>query len=231
LSAEQKTKSNKKIIIAIDGFSGCGKSTLAKGLAKKLNYTYIDSGSMYRAIALYTIKNEIDVRQSELVTEALEHINLTLEGEGTNTLTFLNGENVTLKVKDPKVSAIVSEVAAMPQVRMFLRQIQQNIGANKGIVMDGRDIGTVIFPDAELKLYVTANIDIRTQRRKEELEQLGIESSFEDIKQNLIKRDYIDSSREDSPLLKADDAIVVDTTGLTKEKQLQLAIDLVEQLN
>jgi len=230
LPAHQKTAFNKKIIVAIDGFSGCGKSTLAKGIASKLNYTYIDSGAMYRAVALFAIRNNIDVTQSDNIVKELDNIEISLEGQGTNTLTFLNGEDVTLRGKDPKVSAIVSEVAAIPEVRFFLRRIQQDIGIDKGIVMDGRDIGTVIFPDAELKLYIIADIDVRAQRRRSELEERGLDSSIEEIKNNLAKRDHIDSSRLESPLMKAEDAIIIDTTGLSRKEQLNTAMGLVSKV-
>ena len=224
-----------KIIIAIDGYSSCGKTTLAKELAVKLGYTYISSGAMYRAVTLYFIRHDIDIRNPEAVEKALDHINIKIDTSGAENFTLLNGENVELEIKKMYVSDMVSPVAAIPEVRRFLVKQQRAIGADKGIVMDGRDIGTVVFPDAELKIFLTASVEERVRRRFTELEQKGIDASLDSVRSNLETRDHIDSTRKDSPLKQADDATVIDNTDLTPEQQLakayQLALETIKSLD
>jgi cytidylate kinase len=217
----------RKIIITIDGFSSCGKSTMAKHLAKKLNYVYIDSGAMYRAITLYFLRNHIDWTNSNQVTEALENIKLEFDynPHSQQSEMYLNDENVEFLIREMVVAEKVSEVAAIKEVRDFATAQQQEMGTRKGIVMDGRDIGTVVFPDAELKLFVTADNAVRVERRFKELFDKNPNISIEEVKNNLEMRDYIDSNREVSPLRQAADAIVIDNTNLTPEEQLDVALD------
>ncbi|GEP91359.1 cytidylate kinase [Chitinophaga terrae (ex Kim and Jung 2007)] len=220
----------KKIIITIDGYSSCGKSTLAKQLARKLNYTYIDSGAMYRAITLYFIQNNVNWSSHEEVVAALKSIHLdfvinSLTGFGEM---YLNEENVEHLIREMVVAEKVSEVAAVKEVREFAVSQQQKMGARKGIVMDGRDIGTVVFPHAELKIFMTADIEIRVQRRFKELFEKNKNITIEEVKKNLELRDYIDANREISPLRKADDAIILDNSHLTHEDQLKLVLQWVE---
>jgi cytidylate kinase len=220
------------IIIAIDGYSSCGKSTLAKQIAQAVHYRYIDTGAMYRATALYLLHNQIDIHHPEMVGEALAdiHIDFRLNRETQTQDTYLNGENVEEEIRvNPRVVSIVSDVSAISEVRRFLVRQQQKMGLNKGIVMDGRDIGTVVFPDAELKIFVTADPKIRTQRRLDELRAKGQETTFEEVLANLEKRDRIDSTRADSPLKKADDAIELDNSHMSREEQFSLVYGWVEQ--
>ncbi|MBA4197782.1 MAG: (d)CMP kinase [Chitinophaga sp.] len=219
-----------KIVIAIDGYSSCGKSTMAKQLAKELNYVFIDSGAMYRAITLYFLRNNINLNDSAVVENALQHIQLQFAyniAEGKSDM-LLNNENVEAAIRSMDVSNNVSAVAALEAVRTFAVAQQQQMGKAKGIVMDGRDIGTTVFPDAELKIFVTADVDTRVQRRLKELHDKGnTDISFEEVKQNLLSRDYIDSTRAISPLRKADDAVLLDNTNLTREEQLNIVLNLV----
>ncbi len=216
----------KDINIAIDGHSSCGKSTLAKQLAKALSYVYIDSGAMYRAIALYTINKQIDVKDIDTLVQALDDISIDISYPEGRFSIKLNDVEVTERIKNMDVSSIVSEVAAISEVRRKLVELQQQLGKSKRVVMDGRDIGTVVFPDAELKLFVTASLQVRAQRRYDELTNKGIEVTLEEVEQNLEHRDHIDSTREDSPLLQADDAILIDNSYLNKEQQLEKALEL-----
>lgn len=221
----------KKIIIAIDGFSSCGKSTLAKQLAKELNYVFVDSGAMYRAITLYFLRNHIDWNNLNEVHDALQNITLEFEyndSKGTSDM-FLNDENVENLIREMLVSENVSEVSALKEVREFAVAQQQKMGLKKGVVMDGRDIGTTVFPEAELKIFVTADVAIRVGRRYKELLEKGQTVSIEEVQQNLEMRDYIDSNREFSPLRKADDAVVLDNSELTREEQLKLALKWVKE--
>lgn len=213
---------NRKINIAIDGHSSCGKSTLAKQLAAALGYIYIDSGAMYRSVALYYIENEIDVKNKEAAVKALDEIQIDIKSVESQFRILLNGVDVTKRIIAIDVSSIVSEVAAISEVRRKLVAIQKQLGEEKGVVMDGRDIGTVVFPEAELKIFVTANIDVRTQRRFLELKEKGMSTSIEIVKENLEHRDHIDSTREDSPLMQADDAILIDNSYMRKDEQLYL---------
>lgn len=219
----------KKIIITIDGWSSCGKSTLAKQLAKSLGYVYIDSGAMYRAITLYFLRNHTDWTDETEVATALENIHLHFEYNSTSAQSemFLNDENVEYVIRDLVVAEKVSDVAAIAAVRKCAVDQQQKMGSKKGIVMDGRDIGTTVFPDAELKIFMTADIAIRVQRRFKEMFQKNPNVSIEEVKKNLEMRDYIDSNREVSPLRMATDAILLDNTQISMEEQLDFALKLV----
>ncbi len=222
----------KKIIIAIDGYSSCGKSTIAKELAKTLHYHYVDTGAMYRAVTLFLIRNQIDIYHPEMVAKALQdiHISFDIHPENQQQITLLNGEDVEHEIRiNPRVASAVSEVSSISEVRKFLVHQQQALGQQKGIVMDGRDIGTVVFPHAELKLFITADPTVRAQRRLDELTQLGQTTTFEEVLANLKKRDEMDSNRLDSPLLKAKDAIEIDNSYLSKDDQFALIIDLAKK--
>lgn len=220
----------KKIIITIDGWSSCGKSTLAKQLAKQLGYVYIDSGAMYRAITLYFLRQTVDLNNKKEVTKALENITLEFEhNEKSNqSEILLNGENVEYMIRDMIVAEKVSDVAAVKEVREFAVDQQKKMGRKKGIVMDGRDIGTTVFPRAELKFFMTADIAIRVERRFKEMYEKNPNVSIEEVKSNLEMRDYIDSNREVSPLRQAKDAIVLDNTNLTPEQQLKYALGVAQ---
>ena len=220
-----------KIIITIDGWSSCGKSTLAKQLAKKLGYTYIDSGAMYRAITLYFLRNHIDWTDDMEVKNALGEIQLHFEKnlKSGESEIFLNDENVEYLIRDLIIADKVSDIAAIAAVRNYGVAQQQLMGAKKGIVMDGRDIGTTVFPDAELKIFMTADIATRVERRFKEMYEKNPNIVLEDVKHNLEMRDYIDSHREVSPLKKAEDAIVLDNTNIDMDQQLKIALKLVEQ--
>lgn len=221
-----------KIIIAIDGYSSCGKSTLAKQLAKQLGYRFIDTGAMYRAVALYLLRHQIDIHHPKMVARALPYIqiNFTYDAETQTQQTLLNGENVEQEIRiNPRVAGVVSDVSAISEVRRFLVKQQQEMGKEKGIVMDGRDIGTVVFPEAELKIFVTAQPEIRAQRRLDELKSKGQHTTAEEVLANLEKRDRIDSTRADSPLKKAADAIELDNSHLSREQQFELVMTWVNQ--
>ena len=225
-----------KIIIAIDGHSSCGKSTLSKQLAKKLKYNYIDTGAMYRAVTLFAIRNKLisnkQVDKNALIKK-LPNINITFvykEKDEKND-TLLNGENVESEIRDLAVSENVSPVATIKEVRQTMVALQQKMGTQKGIVMDGRDIGTVVFPSAELKIFMTASDKVRAQRRYDELVAKGIEVSFNDVLQNIKERDQIDSNREESPLQKAADALILDNSYLTREEQLNWVLEKVKEIN
>ena len=219
------------IIITIDGWSSCGKSTLAKQLAKKLGYVYIDSGAMYRAITLYFLRNNTDWAEVAEVKDALQNIILDFRfNEKTKqSEIFLNGENVEYVIRDLVIAEKVSDVAALKEVREFAVAQQQKMGKQKGIVMDGRDIGTTVFPEAEVKIFMLADSSIRVERRFREMFAKNPNISIEEIKTNLEMRDYIDSNREISPLRKAKDAIELDNTHLTEKQQLQIAMDIVKK--
>ncbi len=214
----------KKITIAIDGFSSCGKSTMAKSLAKEIGYIYIDSGAMYRAVTLYCIENGLiedgEIR-TEILKEDLKRINISfkINAETGQPETYLNAENVENKIRTMLVSSMVSQVSALDFVRSAMVEQQQKMGKEKGIVMDGRDIGTTVFPDAELKIFVTASAEVRAQRRFDELKSKGQEASYDEILHNVKQRDYLDQNREVSPLRQASDAILLDNSTLTIEEQ------------
>ncbi len=222
----------KKIIITIDGFSSCGKSTLAKQLAKELNYVYIDSGAMYRAITLYFLRNHIDWTKKKQVTEALENIHLEFHfnQHSQQSEMYINDENVEYVIRDLVIAEKVSEVSTIKEVREFAVAAQRAMGKKKGIVMDGRDIGTTVFPNAELKIFMNADNAVRVERRFKELYEKNPNVTIDEVKDNLEMRDYIDSNREISPLRKADDAIVLDNTNITPEEQLHFAIGKAKEL-
>ena len=224
----------KKITIAIDGFSSCGKSTMAKDLAREVGYIYIDSGAMYRAVTLYSIEKGIflgDIIDTERLKKNMKHIHisfrLNLEGRPE---TYLNDVNVENKIRTMEVSKRVSPISALDFVRTEMVAQQQAMGKEKGIVMDGRDIGTTVFPDAELKIFVTASAQIRAERRYDELKAKGQEASFDDILENVKERDHIDQTREVSPLRKADDALLLDNTNLTIEQQQEWLFEQFERV-
>ena len=224
---------DKKITIAIDGFSSTGKSTLAKQLAKALGYVYVDTGAMYRAIAYFAMQKgyiKTDFLDKQSLVESLPNIQLQFQfnAELGFAEMYLNGENVEKKIRTIEVSSFVSKVAEIPEVRAKLVEQQQEMGKNKGIVMDGRDIGTVVFPDAELKIYMTASAQTRAQRRYDELIQKGDKVTFEEVLQNVEERDYIDTHRSNSPLVKANDAIEIDNSNLNREEQFDLVLKLVQ---
>ncbi|MBO9619309.1 MAG: (d)CMP kinase [Niabella sp.] len=221
----------KKIIVAIDGWSSCGKSTLARALAKELGYIYVDSGAMYRAITLYFLREHIDWTNETLIPVALEDIELDFQpNENTGEIEiYLNDENVEYLIRDLIVAEKVSEIAAIKDVRTFAVEQQQKMGKKKGIVMDGRDIGTVVFPRAELKIFMTADNAVRVERRFKELVEKNPNISVEEVAENIQMRDYIDANREISPLRQAKDAVVLDNTNLTQAEQLKKALKLVKE--
>lgn len=221
----------KKIIITIDGWSSCGKSTLAKQLAKALGYIYVDSGAMYRAITLYFLRHHIDWTDKKEVAEALNDIVLEFNynPKSEQSEVFLNGENVEYVIRDLVIAEKVSDVAAIKEVRAYAVAQQQKMGKRRGIVMDGRDIGTVVFPDAELKIFMTADNAVRVERRFRELYAKNPNITLDEVKANLEMRDYIDSNREVSPLRKADDAVILDNTNLTEEEQFKKAVKWVQE--
>jgi len=221
----------KKIIITIDGYSSCGKSTLAKALAAELNYVFVDSGAMYRAITLYFLRNHIDWTKAEEVVKALENITLTFiynEKTGVSEI-YLNDENVEWLIRDMLVAENVSEVASVKEVREFAVTQQTKMGNAKGIVMDGRDIGTTVFPEAELKIFLTADPLVRAERRFKEMVISNPNVTISEVRNNLEMRDYIDSNREFSPLRKAVDAVVLDNSNLTVKEQFKLVMNLVRE--
>jgi len=225
----------KKITIAIDGYSSCGKSTLAKALASKLGYSYIDTGAMYRAATYYLLKKEI-ITNSKIddfhVEKHLKDINVTFVYNPNlkYSETYLNNENVEREIRDMYVSNFVSQVSLLKSVRHKMVNLQKKMGKDKGVVMEGRDIGTNVFPNAELKLFMTADVEVRIQRRFDELHSKGQMASRAEIKQNLEMRDYEDSHRKENPLLQADDAIVLDNSELSREDQLNFVLKLIDDL-
>jgi len=220
----------KKIIIAIDGYSSCGKSTLARQLAKALGYVYIDSGAMYRAIALYFLRNHINETDPLAVEAALYHISLRFEKDEQSGESHicLNGENVEPYIRAMEVAEAVSRVAAIKAVRVFAVAQQRAMGAEKGIVMDGRDIGTTVFPQAELKIFMTADPAVRAQRRLNELQQKNPNITQEEVVSNIQMRDHADMNRAESPLQQASDAVVIDNTALSPEEQFALALEYAQ---
>ena len=224
----------RKITIAIDGYSSCGKSTLAKSLAISLDYTYVDTGAMYRAVTLFCMRHNLvnnnGVDESRII-EKLNDISLAfIQDPETNTSPiFLNGENVESQIRKMDVSNQVSQISTIREVRMKMVQIQQKMGITKGVVMEGRDIGTIVFPNAELKLFMTADMETRVKRRYKEMRENKIDVSMDEVRDNVNSRDYEDTHRQESPLIQADDAIVLDNTNLDLEQQLQIALELVEK--
>ncbi|MGV3507651.1 MAG: (d)CMP kinase [Sphingobacteriaceae bacterium] len=218
------------IVVAIDGYSSCGKSTLAKALAKKLHFIYIDSGSMYRAVTLYLQRNKIDISDEEQVAEALKNIHLNFHSRDYQTHITLNDEEVSEEIRNMAVSEMVSEVSAIKAVRKEMVKQQQRMGRSKNIVMDGRDIGTTVFPDAQVKIFMTADPKIRAERRFKELSLKSEEITLEEVFENLAHRDYQDTTRKESPLTRADDALILDNTNLTEEEQLEFALENITPL-
>jgi len=221
-----------KIVIAIDGYSGCGKSSTAKEVAKRLGFTYIDSGAMYRAAALHFLNENLSPLDSEDVFEGLKSLRISFQFNPVSQLqeTYLNGVNVEKEIRSMRVAERVSEVATVKEVRVALVAQQQELGRKKGVVMDGRDIGSVVFPEAELKLFMTADVETRARRRQLELLEKGEKASLEEIKLNLETRDQVDSSRSESPLIKVPDAVEIDTSNLTFSQQVDQIIDLVHNV-
>ncbi len=219
----------KTFIIAIDGYSSCGKSTLAKTLAVKLGFTFIDTGAMYRAVTLYFLKNEVDFEDKEALERALAEIDIHIQNKDGENRLFLNGKDVSVDIRQMYVSDRVSEVSALKEVREAMVRQQRELGERTNIVMDGRDIGTVVFPHADLKIFMTASPEVRTQRRYEELLQKGEKISLEEVAVNLKHRDNIDTTREVSPLKKAEDAVFLDNSKMSREEQLDFVLDLVKE--
>lgn len=225
-----------KITIAIDGYSSCGKSTLAKALAAKLGYAYVDSGAMYRAATLYFMRNRLISASGKFETKELishlDRIQLSFRYNPATKAsdTYLNGENVEKEIRQMAVSELVSKISVIREVREKMCAIQRRLGKDKGVVMDGRDIGTHIFPDAELKIFMTADTDVRTQRRLDELTAKGVHVTFEEVKRNLEARDHEDTHRKENPLRKAKDAVVLDNTELDREQQMEFVLRLAKQL-
>ncbi len=224
----------RKITIAIDGYSSCGKSTVARGIAKKLGYIFIDSGAMYRAVTLYCLRNHI-IREGKFdareVVKALDqiHLEFKLNADAGSSEMYLNGMNVEKEIREMDVSSFVSPISAIKEVRDKVVALQRRFRDSGGIVMDGRDIGTNVFPDAELKLFMTANEEVRAKRRWKELDAKGMNVSLEDIRQNLAQRDHEDTHREHNPLRQAADAVVLDNTNMSLDEQLDLALKLVRE--
>lgn len=220
------------ITIAIDGYSSCGKSTMAKALAGELGYRYIDSGAMYRAVTLYGIRKGT-VTPTHIDEEALIkslpdiHVSFDYNPETKSSETLLNGENVEREIRNMEVSDLVSKVSAISEIRKKMVAMQQQMGAEKAVIMDGRDIGTAVFPKAELKIFLTADLETRVYRRCDELNAKGIKVTFEEVKENLLKRDHDDTHRKDNPLRKAENAVVVDNTDLTRQQQLDYILKLI----
>lgn len=225
----------KKINIAIDGFSSCGKSTMAKDIAKKLEYVYLDTGAMYRTVTLYAIRNKIistnNFDKKTLINE-LPNIEISFKynNKDLKSDVFLNGENIENEIRNIEVSNFVSEISQLPELRQKMVKQQQQISKNKAVVMDGRDIGTVVLPNAELKIFMIADAKVRAERRYKELKEKGEEISLNDIIENINKRDYLDQNRKESPLKQAEDAVVLDNTYVTQEEQFQVVLDLVYKI-
>jgi CMP/dCMP kinase len=226
-----------KITIAIDGYSSCGKSTLAKALAQRLNYSYVDTGAMYRAVTLYALRNNLVDKDNNLdeaaLINALDNIelNFVFDSYTKTSQTFLNGENVERDIRTMEINDAVSKVSSIKQVREKMIALQRQMGKQKGVVMDGRDIGTNVFPKADLKLFMTADTDVRAQRRHDELTSKGQFIPIEEVKRNLIKRDYDDSHRKENPLTQAKDAIVLDNSDISREEQLEYVLKLISDLH
>ena len=219
------------IIIAIDGYSGCGKSSTAKEVARALHYTYLDSGAMYRAATLFFIRHQVNLHEKSSVLDALDKINIQFHRseDGTFNETYLNGENVEREIRKMEVSERVSEVSAIPEVRNKMVEQQRKLGASKKVVMDGRDIGSQVFPHADLKIFMTADLKVRALRRKEELEEKGTSVTLDEIMLNLSERDRIDSQRQQSPLVKVEDAVEIDTTNIDFSDQVRQVLSLAKK--
>ena len=225
---------DKKLIIAIDGYSSCGKSTFAKAIAKELKYIYIDSGAMYRAVTLYCMRKGFIGREGFNINGVLNnlndiHVSFIFNPDIEQYETYLNSENVESEIRGIEVTAFVSRISQIHEVRARMVELQRQIGVFKGIVMDGRDIGTVVFPDAEIKFFMTASIDIRAKRRHDELKAKGNNIDFEEIKRNIVSRDIADENRDISPLRRAEDAIVLDNSRMTVHEQMEWVMDIIEK--
>ncbi|SKC02244.1 cytidylate kinase [Sphingobacterium nematocida] len=220
----------KNFIIAIDGFSSCGKSTIAKALAKKLNFVFVDSGAMYRAVTLYFLRHKIDYTDHDAVVSALEDIHIDFVPNTDQVQIFLNNEDVSEDIRKMEISDKVSEVSAIREVRQAMVAQQQKLGMKRNIVMDGRDIGTTVFPDADLKIFMTADPNVRAERRYAELTAKGEQVTMEEVKANLSHRDHIDSTRAESPLRQAKDAVILDNSELNQSEQLDFVVDLYTRL-
>jgi CMP/dCMP kinase len=225
---------DKKIIIAIDGYSSCGKSTFARSIAKELKYIYIDSGAMYRAVTLYCIRNGLitvdTTKVQSIISDLINiHVNFVYNSDREEYETYLNSENVEDEIRGIEVSSYVSRISQIQEVRARMVELQRQIGVFKGIVMDGRDIGTVVFPDAEIKIFMTASVDIRAKRRFDELKSKGANVDFEEIKGNIIARDIADENRDISPLRRADDAIILDNSRMTVYQQMDWVKEIIEK--
>ncbi len=216
----------RKIVIALDGYSGTGKSSTAKEVARELGYTYIDSGAMYRAATYHFLEHGIDIDDVTSVQEELPKVNISFE----ESQVILNGMDVSKEIRTMRINEKVSAVSAIKEVRLAMVFLQQQIGKARGIVMDGRDIGTVVFPDAELKVFMSANADVRTERRQKELAEKGIQVDFHAIQSNLLERDQLDSSRKESPLVKSKDALEIDTSNLTFDQQVHKIVNLAKEI-
>jgi cytidylate kinase len=225
---------DKKLIIAIDGYSSCGKSTFARSIAKELKYIFIDSGAMYRAVTLYCLRKGY-VAKDRLDTESIKsnlqniHVNFIYNSDIEEYETFLNSENVEQEIRGIEVSGYVSQISQIYEVRARMVELQRQIGVFKGIVMDGRDIGTVVFPDADIKIFMTASVDIRAKRRFDELKAKGVDIGFEEIKRNIVARDIADENRDISPLRRAEDAIVLDNSRMSVPEQMNWIKDIIEK--
>ncbi|MFS2189656.1 (d)CMP kinase [Mucilaginibacter sp. Mucisp84] len=219
---------NNNIVVAIDGYSSCGKSTLAKALAKELHFIYVDSGAMYRAVTLYFLRHNIDLENHAQIADALHNIHLNFHTQNYKTFITLNEEDVSEEIRQMHVADKVSSVAAIKEVRTAMVRQQQRLGRSKNIIMDGRDIGTVVFPDAQVKLFMTADPKIRAERRYKELLPTNPNITLEEVFDNLAHRDYQDTTREESPLTRAEDAIILDNTDLSQDEQLMFAISHIE---
>lgn len=219
---------SKNIVVAIDGYSSCGKSTLAKALAKKLHFIYVDSGAMYRAVTLYFLRNSIDLKNHDEIAKALDNIDLNFHSRDYESHILLNGVEVSDEIRQMPVSENVSNVSAIKEVRRAMVKQQQKMGKSKNIVMDGRDIGTTVFPNAQVKLFMTADPKIRAERRYKELTSKGEIVSLEEIFENIAHRDFLDTTREESPLVRAQDAIILDNTNLSENDQLEFALEKIK---
>jgi cytidylate kinase len=220
----------KNIIVAIDGHSGCGKSSTAKAVARRLNFTYIDSGAMYRAAALYLKRLNINPDEREKIKESISEIRIDFEKDAnSNFTTILNGENVEEEIRSMEINRLVSRYSVVPQLREAMVSNQRMLSKNRNVIMDGRDIGTIVFPNADLKIFMTADLKVRALRRQNELAAQGKIENLDVVMQNLAHRDEIDSTRESSPLIQADDAMVIDTTNLTMEHQIEMVVNLAAE--
>jgi cytidylate kinase len=225
----------KRLIIAIDGYSSCGKSTFARLIAKELNYIFIDSGAMYRTVTLYCMRRSF-ISMASINTQAILselkdiHIDFVFNPDINEYETFLNSENVEKEIRNMAVTSYVSRISQIPEVRQRMVEMQRQIGISKGIVMDGRDIGTVVFPDADIKIFMTASVDIRARRRHNELKEKGVNIDFEEIKRTIIARDIADENRDISPLRRADDAIILDNSRMTVEEQMVWIKDIIDKV-